>query len=121
LHAPASGVVLEKNVVQGQAIQAGQMLYRIANLADVWIDVALREQDAGAVRAGSRATVELAAYPGRPITGRVAYVYPMLDSTARTVRARIAVPNPNERLKPGMYATVALTTAARTALTVPTS
>jgi Cu(I)/Ag(I) efflux system membrane fusion protein len=121
LYAPASGVVLEKHVVQGQAIQPGEMLYRVADLGDVWIDVALREQDAGAVRAGSHATVELAAYPGRPIEGRVAYVYPMLDSTARAVRARIQVPNPSGRLKPGMYATVALTTPARRALTVPAS
>ena len=121
LNAPASGIVLEKNVVQGQAIQAGAMLYRIANLGNVWIDVALREQDASAVRAGSHAAVELTSYPGRPIDGRVEYVYPTLDQSARTVRARIAVPNPVGLLKPGMYATVTLTTPSRRALTVPTS
>jgi len=121
LHAPSSGVVLEKNVVQGQAIQPGETLYRIANLGTVWIDVALREQDAGAVRIGSRAVVELASYPGRPVDGRVAYVYPTLDQAARTVRARIEVPNADGRLKPGMYATVTLTTPARRALTVPAS
>lgn len=121
LHAPASGVVLEKNVVQGQAIQPGETLYRIANLGTVWIDVALREQDAGAVREGSRAVVELASYPGQPMDGRVAYVYPTLDSTARTVRARIEAPNSDGRLKPGMYATVTLTTPARRALAVPAS
>jgi membrane fusion protein, copper/silver efflux system len=121
LHAPASGIVLEKHVVQGQAIQPGQMLYSIANLSDVWVDVALRETDAGAVRAGSRATVELTAYPGRPFAGRVAYVYPTLDSIARTVRARIAIANPSGQLKPGMYATAALATPVRAALTVPSS
>lgn len=121
LYAPAAGIVLEKHVVQGQAIQPGEMLYRIANLGTVWVDVALREQDAGAVRVGSHAAVELASYPGRPIDGRVAYVYPTLDQTARTVRARIEVPNPSGRLKPGMYATVTLTTPARRALAVPTS
>lgn len=122
LHAPASGVVLEKKVVRGQAIQPGEMLYRIANLGDVWIDVALREQDAGAIRVGSSAAVELASYPGRPIEGRVDYVYPTLDQAARTVRARVEIPNPAGRLKPGMYATVTLTTgSSRRALTVPTS
>ncbi len=122
LHAPASGVVLEKKVVQGQAIQPGEMLYRIANLSDVWIDVALREQDAGAIRVGSSAAVELASYPGRPIQGRVAYVYPTLDQAARTVRARVEIPNPIGRFKPGMYATVTLTTeSSQRALTVPTS
>ena len=121
LYAPASGVVLEKRVIQGQAIRPGEMLYRIGDLSDVWIDVALREQDAGAVRAGSHAAVELASYPGRPFTGRVAYVYPTIDTTARTVRARIEVPNAARLLKPGMYATVTLTTPTRRALTVPTS
>jgi len=121
LHAPSSGVVLEKNVVQGQAVQPGEMLYRIADLGTVWIDVAIREQDAGAVREGSRALVELSSYPARQVDGRVAYVYPTLDQTARTVRARIEVPNADGRLKPGMYATVTITTPARRALSVPTS
>jgi Cu(I)/Ag(I) efflux system membrane fusion protein len=121
LYAPSSGVVLEKQVIQGQAIQPGAMLYRIADLREVWVDVALREQDAAAVRVGSHAEVELASYPGRPMDGRVAYVYPTLDQAARTLRARIEVPNRSGLLKPGMYATVTLTTPSRVALTVLTS
>lgn len=119
LYAPSSGVVLEKQVVQGQAIQAGMLLYRIADLGDVWVDVALRERDAAAVRVGSRAQIELASSPGSAIDGRVAYIYPTLDEAARTVRARIEVPNRLGLLKPGMYATVMLTTPSRRALTVP--
>lgn len=121
LHAPSSGVVLQKNVVQGQAIQPGQMLYDIADLSEVWVDVALREADVGAVRVGSTASVQFAGYPGAPLAGRVAYVYPTLDSISRSMRARIEVPNRSGRLMPGMYATVALTTPSRTALTVPSS
>lgn len=121
LYAPVSGIVIEKNVVQGQAIQAGQMLYTIADLSDVWIEAELREADAGSVRRGSNATVELAAFPGRPLTGRVQYVYPTLAPESRTLKARIAVSNPDGRLKPGMYATVQLSTPTQTALTVPSS
>lgn len=121
LYAPASGVVLEKSVVRGQAITAGTMLYRIANLRDVWIDVALREQDAAFVRRGSRAAIALVALPGRTIDGRVAYVYPTVDQAARTVRARVEVPNPGGILKPGMYATVTLATPMHRTLTVPAS
>ena len=121
LHAPASGVVLQKNVVQGQAIQPGQTMYDIANLSDVWVEVALREADAGTVRAGSKASVQFAAYPGHRLAGRVAYVYPTLDSMSRTMRARIEVANTDGRLMPGMYATVSLATPSRTALTVPSS
>ena len=121
LHAPASGVVVEKNVVDGQAIQAGQTLYTIADLSEVWIDAELREADAGNVREGSGATIELAAFPGRPFKGRVEYVYPTLQEVSRTLRARVAVANSEGRLKPGMYATVRITTPTRRALTVPAS
>ncbi|MDV3294520.1 MAG: efflux RND transporter periplasmic adaptor subunit [Brachybacterium paraconglomeratum] len=120
-HSPAAGVVVEKNVEEGQAVEAGQTLYRIADLSAVWVEAELREADAGAVRVGTPATVELAAYPGRTIEGRVEYVYPTLQQEARTLKARVAVPNPDGRIKPGMYATVRFTTPTRTALSVPTS
>jgi RND family efflux transporter MFP subunit len=119
LFAPAGGVVTEKKVVQGQSIGAGEQLYTIADLSDVWLDVQLRESDVPNVRSGSGADVELTALPGREIKGRVGYVYPVLDSAARTVRARIVVANTNALLKPGMYATVRLRTPSRSALTVP--
>ncbi|HUF12304.1 MAG TPA: efflux RND transporter periplasmic adaptor subunit [Longimicrobiales bacterium] len=121
LHAPVSGVVVQKNVLDGQAVRAGEPLYTIADLTEVWVEAELREADAGLVQEGDAALVELAAYPGRPIAGRVEYVYPTLQAQARTLKARIAIPNPQGRLRPGMYATVRLAAPGRTALTVPTS
>jgi membrane fusion protein, copper/silver efflux system len=121
LYAPVSGVVTEKKVVQGQAISAGEALYTIADLGSVWIDVQLREADAAAVRVGSGADIAVAGLAGRELKGRVAYVYPMLDSATRAVRARVAVANAGGALKPGMYATVRLSTPSRSALTVPSS
>lgn len=121
LYAPASGIVLDKKVVQGQAIQAGDELYTIADLSDVWVDAQLREADAGAVSAGTSAMLEFTSYPGRIFSGRVTYVHPVLTEETRTVRARITVPNPGGLLKPGMYATVRLNTAGQLALTVPRS
>lgn len=121
LYAPVSGVVVDKKVLQGQAITAGEALYTIANLNDVWVDVQLRETDAAAVRVGSGADLELTGLPGRMFKGRVAYVYPTLDSVSRAVRARVVVTNTGGVLKPGMYATVRLSTPGRTALTVPSS
>lgn len=121
LYAPVAGVVVEKQVLRGQAVQSGQTLYTIADLSEVWVEAELREGDAGSVREGSAAAVELSAFPGRPIPGRVEYVYPTLQSQARTLRARIAIPNPDGRIKPGMYATVRLSSPSREALTVPTS
>ena len=119
LYAPSAGVVVDKKVVEGQSIQPGDHLYTIASLANVWVEVAVREGDAAAIRVGAVADVELASQPGRSFKGRVAYIYPTLDSASRAVRARIEVSNTNGVLKPGMYATVRLTTPSRSALTVP--
>jgi membrane fusion protein, copper/silver efflux system len=121
LYSPASGVVVAKNVVQGQSVTNGQSLYTIADLADVWIDVQLRESDAAAARIGAGADIEITGLAGRAFKGQVAYVYPTLDTTSRAVRARVVVSNADRRLMPGMYATVRLRTTSRSALTVPTS
>ena len=121
LYSPTSGIAVEKTVVSGEAIQAGQPLFTIADLSRVWVEAELRESEAGTVRVGSAAEVELTAYAGRPYKGRVEYVYPTLQAESRTIKARIAVPNSDGRLKPGMYATVRITTPTRTVLTVPTS
>lgn len=121
LYAPAGGIVIDKPVVQGQAIATGQLLYTIADLSTVWIDVQLRESDAAAVRTGTAADIQITGVPGRMLKGRVAYVYPTLDSMSRSIRARIAVSNSVGVLKPGMYATVQLITPTRSALSVSNS
>jgi len=121
ISAPASGFVIEKKVVQGQSIQAGDELYTIADLSDVWVEAQLREEDAGRVSLGATATLDFTSYPGRPFTGRVTYIDPILGEQARTVKARITVLNTDARLKPGMYATVVLNSPTQSALTVPRS
>ncbi len=121
LFSPASGIVTAKNIVRGQAFEPGQTLYTIADLSQVWVEAELREADLGAVGVGSGADLELAAHPGRPFKGRVDYIYPTLDATARTIRARVVVANHEGLLKPGMYATVRLSTPSRLALTIPST
>ena len=119
LYAPVSGIVIDKTVLAGQAVQAGQPLYTIADLSEVWVEAELRQTDAALVQEGAAATLDFAALPGRSLSGRVEYVYPTLQEQARTLKARIAVSNPEGRIKPGMHATVRLGTPERTALTVP--
>ena len=121
LTAPASGFVIDKKVVEGQSIQAGAELYTIADLSDVWAEAQLREEDAGRVGIGATATLQFTSYPGQPFTGRVTYIDPMLGEQARTVKARITVPNSDGRIKPGMYAIVVLTSSTQSALAVPRS
>jgi len=118
---PVAGVVIEKQVVLGQAIESGQPLYTIADLRAVWVTADLRESDAGAVAEGSSAEVEFAAFPGQPVSGRVSFVAPTLQGASRSVQARIAVPNPDGKLRPGMYGTVRIAAPGRLALTVPSA
>ncbi len=119
LYSPVSGVVTEKKVVVGQAVQAGMELYTLADLSEVWIDVQVRETEAANVRAGTGADVEFATYPGRTYKGRVTFIYPTIAEQTRSVRARVSVANAEGQLKPGMYATVQLSSPTRSALTVP--
>jgi Cu(I)/Ag(I) efflux system membrane fusion protein len=106
LRAPFDGVVLEKAVVAGQAVSPGMKLYRLADLARVWIEGAVFEQDLAFVRVDSPVRAEIASYPGRAFSGRVSFVFPTLDTESRTARVRVEFSNSGGRLKPGMYATL---------------
>jgi len=74
--APASGIVVEKMVLEGQRVMAGEPLYRLADLTTVWLEGDLFEQDLSQVRLGSMASAEIEAYPGESVQGRVIFVSP---------------------------------------------
>jgi len=108
LRSPASGVVLEKNVVEGDRIMPGMTLYRIADLSRVWIEAEVFEKDLAGVKLGQEALALFEAYPGESFTGAVTYVYPTVSVQSRTARIRLELANPAGRLKPGMYARITL-------------
>lgn len=103
---PASGVVTEKDVVEGDAIQAGMRLFRIAALDVVWVEADVYEGDLARITKGQHAKVELTYLPGHVFDGTVAFIYPYLDPASRTGRVRVQLPNHGLELKPDMYATV---------------
>ena len=122
LRARSRGVVVEKSVLSGQRIMAGETLFRLADLRSVWVDGQVFEHDLALVRAGQRVSLEIEAYQGERWTGQVTYVYPVVDADTRTARIRIELANPGLRLKPGMFATVHLTSTQRSSvLSVPRS
>ncbi len=122
LRASASGYVVEKNVLAGQKIMAGDALYKVADLSTVWADGEVFEQDIANVRVGQAVHADFDALPGESRLGRISYVYPTLDPQSRTMRVRIVLPNGDLRLKPGMYATIRIAGTARAnVLTVPRS
>jgi RND family efflux transporter MFP subunit len=106
--APRDGIVVEKMVVEGQMVDAGMKLYRLADLAIVWVQSQVYEQDLAFVQLGQESVVGLSYLPDRKFRGRVTYVYPTVDEKTRTARVRMEFHNPGYFLKPGMFATVEL-------------
>jgi|TARA_R110001592_G_scaffold265020_2_gene530563 Cu(I)/Ag(I) efflux system membrane fusion protein len=108
MHAPISGTVVARNVVEGTAHKAGMTLLRIADLSQVWVEADIYEGELPLVTPGIPVTVTLPYLPGEQFEGRVDYVYPYLDGASRTGQVRLTIANPEGRLKPEMYAEVKL-------------
>jgi Cu(I)/Ag(I) efflux system membrane fusion protein len=120
---PATGVVLQKRVIEGQMARAGEELYRIADLTTIWVIADVAEQDVGLVTLGALAKLSFRALPGQVFEGRVSFVLHELDAATRTAKARIEVKNPDLLLKHEMYADVEIAAGAAQApaLLVPLS
>lgn len=118
---PATGYVVEKNVVEGSSVKPGQRLFRIANLDKVWIEADLYESELPMVKLGQEAQVTLAYVPDRKFKGKVTFIYPYLDNKTRTGRVRIELPNRDVELKPDMYANVGIDIDLGEKLVIPDS
>ena len=105
---PAAGVVIKKNAFLGHYVKAGEHQYEIADLSTVWVDVEIYDYELPWVKEGMSAGKELNYMPGRRYEGRVLFIYPYLNAKARTATLRLAFANPDNRLKPDMYANIFL-------------
>jgi Cu(I)/Ag(I) efflux system membrane fusion protein len=121
LTAPMTGVVVEKNVLPGQMINSGMLLYRIADLSEVWLDAEVYEYELSLIKVGQKADITVDAYPDKTFEGEVAFIYPYLQNKTRTTKVRLVLQNPDELLKPGMYANVTVKSALGDQLTIPVS
>jgi Cu(I)/Ag(I) efflux system membrane fusion protein len=120
--APMDGFVTEKMVVQGQMVDTGMKLYRLADLGIVWVYAQIYEQDLPFIKLGQEAVVTLSSLPDREFRGRVTFVYPNVDEKTRTARVRLEFENPGYFLKPGMFVLAQINTElAPSVLLVPES
>src|SRR5688572_19577015 len=85
IYAPQGGTVIEKIVVEGNYVKAGDPIYRIAQLSTVWLMLKLFPEDAGRIRFGQRVEAVLQSIPGERLVGRVAFIDPTVDLKTRTV------------------------------------
>jgi Cu(I)/Ag(I) efflux system membrane fusion protein len=116
---PISGVIQTLDARQGMTLAAGQTLTQVNGLGTVWLNAAVPEVRAGDIRMGQSATATLTSFPGETFGGRVIAVLPTAQTDSRTLTVRIELPNRGGRLRPGMFAAVALGGDARSALMVP--
>ncbi len=108
---PVSGYVIERMALPNVYVQPEMRLYSIADLSSVWVNAQIFQEDAGKVKPGDSADVTVDAYPGRVFHAHVEQLLPLVDATTRTLRVRLAMPNPHLVLKPGMFVNVRLRAA----------
>jgi Cu(I)/Ag(I) efflux system membrane fusion protein len=106
--APQDGIVATLGVREGMYIQPNTSIMSLADLSSVWLQAEVFESQAEWVAAGQAAEARLDYIPGAEFSGQVDYVYPVLDPVTRTLRVRLRFDNPDEQLKPNMYARVSI-------------
>jgi Cu(I)/Ag(I) efflux system membrane fusion protein len=106
IYAPQDGVVATLPIRDGMYVKPETRIMSLADLSSVWVQAEVFERQADWVRTGNPADIRLSYQPGREWEGTVQYIYPSLDPKTRTLRVRMRFDNPDEALKPNMYANV---------------
>lgn len=114
-----NGVVIERNVSQGQVVQPADKLFVVANLDSVWVVGGIAEQAASQIVRGQQVTVEVPALAHATFEGRVVFVADTVDPSTRTVQVRTEVKNPGHKLKPEMLAILHVSSERKPVLAVP--
>lgn len=119
IRSPFSGYVIEKKIEQGGFIKAGTTVLRLADLSRVWVEAHIYESELPMVSLGQTAEMRLSYQPGRVFPGQVAYIYPYLQAKTRDVIVRLEFTNPDQVLKPDMYADVVIRTTSDKGIVIP--
>jgi Cu(I)/Ag(I) efflux system membrane fusion protein len=103
IYAPIGGIVVHKNALEGMYVDTGTRIYTIADLSQVWVKLDAYESDLAWLKYGQPITFTTVAYPGEQFSGTIAFIDPVLNEQTRTVKVRVNAPNPDGRLRPGMF------------------
>ena len=119
VESPVAGYITERNALPNLTVQPETRLYTIADLSTVWVLAEVFQNDLGRIKIGERATLTVDTYPGRIFEGRVNFIYPQVDMTTRTARARLIISNAGLKLSPGMFVNAALKVSMGKQLVIP--
>jgi RND family efflux transporter MFP subunit len=121
INSPVEGYVTERNALPNMYAEPSTKLYTVADLSRVWVYAQVFQEDIGRIRPGDMAQITVDSYPGRTFSGQIEQILPQVDMATRTVRVRLAMPNPGLKLKPGMFVNVDLKISLGRQLIVPAS
>src|SRR5438034_50833 len=121
LLSPFRGVVQSVPLEQGKNVKVGEMLVEVADLSLVWVRAEFYETELSMLKLGQTIGITTKSYPGEKFQGTISVINPFLDETKRTARVRIDIPNPDLKLRPGMYVNAELEMDMGKALTIPVS
>lgn len=120
IRSPIDGVVTVREATSGESIRPDNELFKVFNPSLVWVEGDVFEKDLSRISVGMQVQITTDAVAGRTFSGRVSYVAATVDSGSRAIRVRVAVPNPDGLLKPGMFVQMLFVGASRSeSLTVP--
>jgi Cu(I)/Ag(I) efflux system membrane fusion protein/cobalt-zinc-cadmium efflux system membrane fusion protein len=108
LYAKTNGTVISKDVLEGQSVAPGMPLLKISDLSTLWLTADIYEYELSKIALGSPAEIRFNFMPGKVFKGKINFIYPNINPTTRTVKIRIELPNPNDVLKPAMFANVTI-------------
>jgi Cu(I)/Ag(I) efflux system membrane fusion protein len=108
ISAPKSGYITELAIREGAYISPAVQIITAGLLTEIWLQAEIFESQASQVNIGDKATMQVDSFPGQTWQGEVDYIYPELNAAIRTLKVRIKIANPDERLKPNMFATLTL-------------
>ncbi|MCB9759093.1 MAG: efflux RND transporter periplasmic adaptor subunit [Alphaproteobacteria bacterium] len=108
VRSPISGRVLTATATVGRRVSPGDALFHVGDLSEVWLLVDVYERDLHRVSEGQTVSFTVNAWAAQPFEGRVEQVGDWVEPDSRSVEVRVVVPNPEEKLKPNMFATATL-------------
>jgi len=106
IYAPMLGTVVQHYIHKHQYVYENQPMMVVADLSTVWVEANVYEHQLQWIKLGLKSEIEVKALPGKRFTAQLTYIYPELDTRTRTMKIRLLVPNPDQLLKPNMFAEV---------------
>lgn len=116
---PLSGQIIKCEILKGDRVEEGTLLMEVASLDRLWVEARVQEKDIELIQPGQPAVVEVSAFPGRSYQGQITFLAPVIETSTRTVKARLEVKNEKGELRPGMFADITILLPGLEALAVP--